>query len=96
MGMNIIWTPTAQEGWQNVSEYILTNFGAFALSEFIERTEKAQDLISLFPGAGVPIYKGQKGEMARELLIYRRSRMLYHISGNTIFIDDFWDVRQHN
>ena len=92
--MKLVWTRQATIGWQEVADYIFKEFGEKALLDFIERTRQTEEAIFAMPDAG-PIEWDDSDETTtyRFRLINRRSKMLYFIEKNTIYIADFWDVR---
>ena len=94
--MRVLWTKKAIAGWQEVADYILADFGDCAMKTFLERTEEAEETISLLPNIGsVEWSDTQEGVVYRYVTINRRSKMLYYVDGDTIFIADFWDVRKN-
>lgn len=94
--MRVLWTKKAIAGWREVADYILADFGAQAMQAFIERTVEAEGIISLLPSIGsVEWSDTQEGVVYRYVTINRRSKMLYYVDGDIIFIADFWDVRKN-
>ena len=94
--MRVLWTKKAIAGWQEVADYILADFGDRAMQTFLEHTEEAEETISLLPNIGsVEWSDTQEGVVYRYVTINRRSKMLYYVDGDTIFIADFWDVRKN-
>lgn len=94
--MRVLWTKKAIAGWQEVADYILADFGDRAMQTFLERTEEAEETISLLPNIGsVEWNDTQEGVVYRYVTINRRSKMLYYVDGDVIFIADFWDVRKN-
>lgn len=94
--MRVLWTKKAIAGWQEVADYILAEFGDRAMQTFLEHSEGAEETISLLPNIGsVEWSDTQEGVVYRYVTINRRSKMLYYVDGDTIFIADFWDVRKN-
>ena len=94
--MKVLWTKRAIAGWQEVADYILADFGVQAMQTFVEQTEVAEETISLLPNIGsVEWSDTEEGVVYRYVTINRRSKMLYYIDGDNIFIVDFWDVRKN-
>jgi plasmid stabilization system protein ParE len=94
--MRVLWTKKAIAGWREVADYILADFGAQSMQAFIERTVEAEGIISLLPSIGsVEWSDTQEGVVYRYVTINRRSKMLYYVDGDIIFIADFWDVRKN-
>lgn len=94
--MRVLWTKKAIAGWQEVADYILADFGDRAMQTFLERTEEAEETLFLLPNIGsVEWNDTQEGVVYRYVTINRRSKMLYYVDGDVIFIADFWDVRKN-
>ena len=94
--MRIDWTPIAKLGWQEVADYIHKEFGDKALLEFEKRTYDAEKDISEMPNSGsIAWFDSEENVLYRFKHIYRRSKMLYFVLDNKIFIADFWDVRSN-
>ena len=94
--MNIIWTKQAIDGWQEVANYILADFGFQALQSFEERTVEAINTIKLMPNIGsIEWNDSAESVVYRFIVIHRRSKMLYYIENGIIYIADFWDVRKN-
>ena len=94
--MKVVWTNLAAQGWQEVALYILQSFGAKALQDFEQRTYDAEKEISLMPNIGAIEWNDSKENVTyRYIVINRRSKMLYFIEKDTLYIADFWDVRQN-
>ena len=94
--MNIVWTPQAVAGWQEVVLYIRDNFGVSVMEDFEKRTLEAEMNISLMPNLGAVEWKdANESVVYRYVIINRRSKMLYYMEDDTIYIADFWDVRKN-
>ena len=92
--MKLVWTRQATIGWQEVADYIFKEFGEKALLDFVERTRQTEEAIFAMPAAGPIEWDDSKETITyRFRLINRRSKMLYFIENDTIYIADFWDVR---
>ena len=94
--MKVIWTPKAVAGWQEVADYILNTFGVDAMIEFESRTYEAEADIALMPNIGTIEWNDTiENIVYRYVTIHRRSKMLYYVENNEIYIADFWDVRKN-
>ena len=94
--MRVLWTKKAIAGWQEVADYILADFGDHAMQTFLERTEEAEETIFLLPNIGsVEWNDTQEGVVYRYVTINRRSKMLYYVERDILYIADFWDVRKN-
>ena len=95
--MKIVWTRLAANGWQEVATYILQTFGVKALQEFEQRTYEAEKEVSFMPNIGAIEWNDPTTNVIyRYIVINRRSKMLYFIDQDTLFIADFWDVRKQH
>ena len=94
--MKVVWTKQAMEGWREVADYILQEFGSKAMQDFEERTNEAQEMVAFMPTIGSIEWNDTNDEVVyRYVIVNRRSKMLYFIENETIFIADFWDVRKN-
>jgi len=94
--MKVIWTPKALLGWQEVADYILNTFGVDAMLEFETRTYEAEKDIALMPNIGTIEWNDTiENVVYRYVTIHRRSKMLYYVEDNAIYIAEFWDVRKN-
>ncbi len=93
--MKLKRTPQAIIGFRGVSLYIIESFGETALREFRQRTREVEKLIMQMPNIGTIEWEDVKEGVAyRSMTIYRRSKLLYFVKDDTIYVADFWDVRQ--
>ena len=94
--MKLEWTDQAIRGWQQVAQYILEDFGQRRLATFQRETEEEEKFISQFPNMGTIAWEDKELSIVyRFRVINGLSKMLYFVSADTIFIADFWDVRQN-
>ena len=91
--MKLRRTPQALSGFRKVSSYILQSFGIQALREFRRRVHESEEAIVKMPNIGAIEWTDEEGVIYRSLTIHRRSKLLYFIKGEYIFIADFWDTR---
>lgn len=91
--MKLRRTPQALSGFHNVSSYILQSFGIQTLREFRQRVRKAEETIIKMPNIGTIEWTDEAGVIYRSVTIYRRSKLLYFVKGDYIYIADFWDTR---
>lgn len=94
--MKVVWTKTAVDGWQEVAEYVLDDFGEGALQKFEQQTLEAEKTISLLPNIGSLEWSDMENDVVyRYVTVNRRSKMLYYVANDVIVIADFWDVRKN-
>jgi len=95
--MKVIWTQKAIIGWQQVADYILDSFGVEAMLEFETRTYEAEEDIALMPNIGTIEWNDTiENVVYRYVTINRRSKMLYYVENDVIYIAYFWDVRSNH
>lgn len=93
--MKIRRTQQAIAGFRKVSAYIATSFGGKALKDFRARTREVENAIIQLPNIGTIEWEDmEEGVEYRSMIIYRRSKLLYFVKDEYIYIADFWDVRQ--
>lgn len=92
--MKIVWTRQASKGWQEVASYIRRDFGQQGLIQFQTQTKECEDSILQMPNAGsIEWDDSDETTIYRYRVINRRSKLLYFVEGDVIYIADFWDVR---
>lgn len=95
--MKIEWTEQGKRGWREVAAYIKRDFGQQGLLLFKQRTKENERFISNYPeGCEVVWTDPETGIDYRWCVVYKRSKMLYFVLDNKIFIADFWDVRSNH
>ena len=93
--MKVIWTEQALYDWQVIADYIFDRFGLNALIDFHEETRAQQTGIVRFPDGGAPLSSKRRQRCEfRYVPINKLSKIIYHVDGETIYVDVFWDVRQ--
>ena len=93
--MSVIWSRQAVYAWQRIAEYILRQFGEKALLDFREETVYEEKLLLAMPRGGQLVAMSHSSIEFRYRLIHRLTKMVYHIAGETIYIDTFWDTRMN-
>ena len=93
--MKLIWTEGALSDWEDIARYVAVNFGKKAFDEYNKATEEAENQIAEFPSSGTPLKTCKHHSLGLKfVLISKLSKMIYHVDGETIFIDVIWDTRQ--
>ncbi|OEU64254.1 MAG: plasmid stabilization protein [Desulfobacterales bacterium S5133MH16] len=92
---NIIWADIAEKDLKNIIEYIADDSPLNAQKVFKKIKEKASSLYS-FPDRGrlVPELKEQ-GILQYHELIHSPWRIIYRISGNTVYVLSVLDARRN-
>jgi len=95
--MKIEWTEQGKRGWREVAAYVKRDFGQQGLLLFKQRTKDNEKFIANFPeGCEVVWTDPETGIDYRWCVVYKRSKMLYFVQDEKIFIADFWDVRSNH
>ena len=95
--MKIEWTEQGKRGWREVAAYVKREFGQQGFLLFKQRTKDNEKFVSNYPeGCEVVWTDPETGIDYRWCVIYKRSKMLYFVKDDKIFIADFWDVRSNH
>lgn len=95
--MKIEWTEQGKRGWREVAAYVKREFGQQGLLLFKQRTKDNEKVVSNYPeGCEVVWTDPETGIDYRWCVVYKRSKMLYFVKDDKIFIADFWDVRSNH
>lgn len=95
--MKIEWTEQGKRGWREVAAYVKHEFGQQGLMLFKQRTKDNEKFVSNYPeGCEVVWTDPETGIDYRWCVVYKRSKMLYFVKDDKIFIADFWDVRSNH
>lgn len=92
--MRVLWSNLAADAFSEIRARIFIQFGFNAEEEYLTATEKAISQIKKFPQIGKPEYNLAADGSARSVVVHKRSKFIYYIEGNTLYIADVWDVRQ--
>ena len=95
--MRIEWTEQGKRGWREVAAYVKRDFGLQGLQLFKQRTKDNEKFISNYPEGCEEVWTDpETGIVYRGCVVYKRSKMLYFVQDEKIFIADFWDVRSNH
>ena len=95
--MKIEWTVQGKRGWREVAAYVKREFGQQGLMLFKQRTKDNEKFVSNYPeGCEVVWTDPETGITYRWCVVYKRSKMLFFVKDDKIFIADFWDVRSNH
>ena len=92
--MIVIWSELAVESFQQIRDYIYSQFGIVAENKYLEAVDNAVSNIVQFPKSGQIVECLSDELEVRSFIFNRRSKFIYYISEDTIHIADVWDVRQ--
>lgn len=94
--MKSILSEQAKKEIRQTAKYIGKEFGKIRRDEFMQEIRKARRLIESNPNIGPvePLLTELPG-MYRGYVMNRLNKLVYRVSGDTIYIADFWDVRRN-
>ena len=93
--MKVRWKTNAIQSRRQIARYINKNFGATALKDFLHEIDRTVNLIKSNPAIAHidPLFE-ERAKTYRSIIINRRSKMVYYIEDETIYIAAFWDCRK--
>lgn len=93
--MKLYWRIAARQSYFKIAAFIKLNFGRSARDHFVETVKEWTDLLCKHPEMGAidPLF-ADRPETYRYVIIANRSRMVYRIIENSIFVLAFWDCRR--
>ncbi len=93
--MELRWVDEAYEAWEATADYILKEWGANALENFVTKTEAWRDILKKSPKIGKiePLLKNRL-TVYRSIVLTPHNKMIYTIKDDIILIVDFWDTRR--
>ena len=92
MAFKIKWTTRADVKFDNILQYLTTNYGEQVTKNFINKVYDFLDILSEFPEIG-SIENQEKS--IRGFTIVKQINIFYRIKGETIILLDFFDNRKN-
>ena len=93
--MRVEWTEQAKVGRKQVADYIRDRFGLRHKRDFIQEVNKAVKMLMRLPNVGsVEPLLVDLPKTFRSIVVNHRSKIVYRIDGDIIYIVAFWDVRR--
>ncbi len=92
--MKAIWESKAVNGRRQIANYIRKKFGEIAVKDFMLEIQDTIRLLKSNPYMSPidPLFV-DRARTYRSILINRRSKMVYYIEKDVIYIAGFWDCR---
>ena len=93
--MKTSWSPAAEEGVREVAMYILFRFGMQSWLQFEQEVYETEQRLICNPNIGKvdPLFE-DCDIVYRSVLINRKSKLVYYVKDDIIFIAGFWDCRR--
>ena len=92
--MRLHWTSQAQQQWNEVAEYVYSEFGASALYALNDKTTQAEQSLKTFPKIGKIEPLLSNGLEYRSLVIRPCHKIIYFVQDDAIQVAAFWDTRR--
>lgn len=90
MSYQIIWSPQANDSYQQILEYLKNRWTEREINNFIERTEKVLFFISQNP----LLYRYSKHDDSYKCVVTEQTSLIYQINQDKVELLYFWDNRQ--
>ena len=93
--MKIQWTKRARKSANEVGAYILQTFGEGTFDKFLQELAHTGQLLQTTLNLGhiEPLLE-KRTYAYRSVIIHKRSKMIYRIDGENIYIVDFWNCKR--
>lgn len=85
--MKVIWTQTALNSFEEITDYIFERFTAKEVNDFIDKSEERINLIVQNNSIGLQYKK----TAYRQFLIAEQTYLFYRISSDIIYLSVFWN-----
>ena len=85
--MKIIWTETALESFEEITDYIIYKFTIKEALDFLDKTEAALKIISNNSEVGSQFKKTEY----HKFLIAKQTYLFYKVENQTIYLSVFWN-----
>ncbi len=92
MAYTIEWTRDALGDMQNIIEYLTENWSYKIGEEFQQTVLTRLERLSEQPSIGVA---STSGNNIRFIIVTKQNKLYYQVAGNTIFVLNVFDTRQH-
>jgi len=92
MALEILWSKRADKKFDNILDYLLSEWGERVTESFVKKVYDFIDTLSEFPEIGTI---ENKDNQIRGFTIVNQINVFYKVSGYQIIILDFFDNRQN-
>ena len=93
--MKYKWTDYANEGRDQIADYIYERFGERRSMKFLDDVDEAVDMILRHPSIGTidPLF-ADRSVTYRSVVVDGLSKMVYRVEDDVIYIIAMWDCRR--
>ena len=92
MALEILWSKRADKKFDNILDYLLSEWGERVTESFVKKVYDFIDTLSEFPEIGTI---ENKDNQIRGFTIVNQINVFYKVSGYQIILLDFFDNRQN-
>lgn len=93
--MEIVWSPSALAHWQETVDYVFQEFGLQTAEKLVSLTDLWISNIEQYPNIGaVEPLLSRLQKQYRSVVVNKNNKIVYRVSVDTIFVEDFWDTRR--
>lgn len=91
MALQVIWSFNAEEDYKKVIEYLRDEWSVTVAMNFIEKTERRLESLTVHPLLGIA---SEKDKNIRSVVLTKHNKLYYQITENTIEVLNIFDTRQ--
>ena len=93
--MKIQWSRRARKSANEVGAYILREFGEGSFDKFLQELAHTGQLLLTTPNlVSIEPLLEHRAFTYRSVVIHKRSKIIYRIDGEKIYIADFWNCKR--
>ncbi|MGZ3756093.1 MAG: type II toxin-antitoxin system RelE/ParE family toxin [Mucilaginibacter sp.] len=92
MAFEVVFTKRADRDFENILNYIQSEFGMLIAIQFKDLILEFATLIRSYPEMGVAVLPEKN---IRSFVIHRRLKVFYRIKANRVIVLRLFDTRQH-
>lgn len=93
--MRIVWSNKAKLAWLETLNYIHAEYGYRSALAFRNETSQVSAQLKKFPqSAPVELLLESARYEFRSVVLGAHNKLIYHVSGNAIYVVDLWDTRR--
>ena len=92
--MKILWSDQATAVFWSIRDRLFDSFGIEAENNYLDEVDEALKQVTKFPKTGVPEYELSADGSVRSILVHGRSRIVYYVEDDVLYVADVWELRQ--
>ena len=91
MAITVVWTPEAEETFDEIIRYLEVEFGDAVVRNFLRRVAEVISTVSQFP----EIFQSAGTKNVRKGFIARQTSLYYSVKGDRIELISFWNNKRN-